>query len=153
MEETKHRKWTVGAIDEHNALYDAWANVCQNNQWNAARLEQALAREAALRAELAKRDEPIADMETLEELAKIAFTTFYDEDDWYEMTILSRKAWCAAAAAVLRAARPYVDVTPKHMKGCLNQLYIRSTSLDKDDEDFFTWLNSNIRYRVEMPAT
>lgn len=88
---------------------------------------------------------PIAPAETLEALARVGWATWRKEAGCIEE---NERSWqkdkpkeIAATAAILRAARPTLDVTPE---------VLRDHCITSNAEEFLAFLNSRIRYGVEL---
>jgi len=99
---------------------------------------------------------PIATAETLEQLAEIGMAAVkhfwfkgYGLDDLnpdYQQDML------AFVTDVLRAARPKIEATIDEFRNKDNELGDRrTTSADQDRYELLDWLNSRIRYTVDVP--
>lgn len=82
-------------------------------------------------------DEPIASAETLEQLAEIA-----KAEAGKAAKLDATGHWIRIVTAVLQAAKPYVDIAAndKMPMRCFDS-----------HEEWLVWLNSHIRYRVQLP--
>ena len=118
---------------------------------------------AELAAENRRLAAPIASADTLEQLAEIGWvayqSSFYSDSKsnwpvaWAAMGDELKKASADCAAAILRAAKPRVDVDWAALLNKRNQLTSRKHTDSKEDyQEIIDWLNASIVYCVQLPA-
>lgn len=102
--------------------------------------------EAEVRAMVITEQAPVADAQTLEDLARIgrAATQSEGAPKWENLGHITKQMYLTQTAAILRAARPVLDVTADELKGKRLELDVRHGT-----PDLLAWLNTKIRYRVD----
>lgn len=106
--------------------------------------------EAEVRAMVITEQAPVADAQTLEDLARIgrAATQSEGAPKWENLGHITKQMYLTQTAAILRAARPVLDVTVDELKGKWRELGYRQGTYS-DNSDLLAWLNTRIRYCVE----
>jgi hypothetical protein len=118
-----------------------------------ARYEACIAERDSLREKLAVAEKtttpaPIAAAETLEQLAEIGWEAYKTGDRrltamWSDLSPISKQCHIAQAAAILRAAKPELDVA--------DEIVIHGEPM-RISTHFRRFLNSRIRYRFDLPT-